>query len=166
MFFQILTRRVLIFIFCLFSVISYAEEKADRVLVEKSKKTLSLYRGDKLLSTYHVVFGANPVGHKQQEGDERTPEGKYLLDYKKADSAFYKAIHISYPNAHDIASAKKRGVSPGGAIMIHGQRNYFGWASFVTQFFNWTQGCVALSNSDMEAVWSAVEVGTPIEIRP
>ena len=157
--------RVLFLILCLIPAISYAQDMADRVLVEKSKKTLSLYRGDKLLSRFHVVFGANPVGHKQEEGDERTPEGKYLLDYKKADSAFYKAIHISYPNADDIANANQRGVSAGGAIMIHGQRNYFGWASFATRYFNWTNGCVALSNNDMDALWSAVDEGTPIEIR-
>jgi murein L,D-transpeptidase YafK len=104
------------------------------------------------------------VGHKQQEGDERTPEGKYLLDYKKDDSAFYKAIHISYPNQNDIENAKKRGVSPGGLIMIHGQRNGLGWLSFASQFFNWTNGCIAVTNSEMEEIWLAVDAGTPIEI--
>jgi murein L,D-transpeptidase YafK len=151
---------------CFLSVACYAAEKADSVVVEKSQKTLSLYQADKLLASYPVVFGANPVGHKQQEGDERTPEGRYTLDFKKADSAFYKAIHISYPNSSDIESARKRGVSPGGAIMVHGQRNNLGWAWFVARFFNWTDGCVALSNQDMDLVWAAVDAGTPIEIKP
>jgi murein L,D-transpeptidase YafK len=141
-------------------------EKADHVVVIKSKKTLTLYHGDRKLATYPVVFGGRPVGHKRREGDKRTPEGHYILDFKKPDSDFYKAIHISYPNAEDIANARRRGVAPGGAIMIHGQRNYLGKAWFITRKFNWTDGCVALSNPDMEAVWQAVEEGTPIEIKP
>lgn len=149
-----------------FSLGICAAEKADRVVVIKSKKTLSLYSGDRKLATYAVVFGARPVGHKRQEGDKRTPEGHYLLDFKKPDSDFYKAIRISYPNDADIERAKRRGVAPGGAIMIHGQRNYLGKAWFITRKFNWTDGCVALSNPDMEAVWQAVDVGTPIEIKP
>jgi len=119
-----------------------------------------------LLKKYHVAFGANPKGHKQQEGDERTPEGKYFLDYKKKNSSFYKAIHISYPNNEDKRRAKEKGVSPGGQIMIHGQKNDFGWLSFITQRFNWTDGCIAVSNDDMDEIWNAVDIGTPIEIKP
>lgn len=145
---------------------SFAAEKADRVVVNKSSHTLCLYQGQRLLASYPVVFGANPKGHKQREGDERTPEGHYSLDYKKANSAYHKAIHISYPNRQDMEDAKRRGEPPGGAIMIHGQRNGFEWASTLTQAFNWTKGCIALSNKDMDAVWSAVEVGTSIEINP
>jgi murein L,D-transpeptidase YafK len=159
-------RAVIVLLLSFLSTASFAAEKADRVVVEKSQRTLSLYSNDKLLATYPVVFGANPEGHKQQEGDERTPEGHYTLDYKKSDSAFYKAIHISYPNANDIESARKLGISPGGAIMVHGQRNGLGWAWFIARFFNWTDGCVALSNDDMESVWVTVDTGTPIEIRP
>lgn len=148
------------------SALSNAIEKADRVVVVKSSKTLSLYRDQKLIRAFPVVFGANPIGHKQQEGDERTPEGQYTLDFKKADSAFYKAIHISYPSAQDVESARKRGVSPGGSVMIHGQKNHLGWASFISQHFNWTNGCIALTNEDMELVWQAVDAGTPIEVKP
>ena len=148
------------------SVCVFCAEKADYVLVQKSAKTLSLYQQGKLIGSFPVVFGASPVGHKQQEGDEKTPEGIYTLDYKKEDSAFYKAIHISYPNEKDIEQAKSKGVSPGGAIMVHGQRNYFGWAYFISQRFNWTNGCVALSNDNMEQVWQSVESGTKIEIKP
>lgn len=139
---------------------------ADLVVVDKSDKKLYLYKQQKLIAVFPVVFGANPVGHKQQEGDERTPEGGYILDFKKANSGYYRSIHISYPNIQDVANAKRLGVHPGGFVMIHGQKNGFGWASFLTQRFNWTNGCVALTNNDMEAVWQAVTVGTPIEIRP
>lgn len=156
----------IVFLVFLFPVLSYAENKVDLVIVKKSDNMLSLYHGDKVLSTFHVVFGGNPMGHKQQEGDERTPEGKYVLDYKKADSDFYKSIHISYPNNSDMKNASIRGIQPGGDIMIHGQPNYFGWASFITQLFNWTNGCIALSNDDMDIVWSSIDSGTPIIINP
>jgi len=159
-------RFVLAIVLTLLAMVSWSSEKADHVLVVKSESTLYLYKGEKVLGVYSVTFGANPKGHKQQQGDERTPEGRYVLDFKKSDSAFYKAIHVSYPNASDTERARKRGVSPGGDIMIHGQKNGFGWASPVVQYFNWTDGCIALSNADMEAVWAAVEAGTPIEIKP
>ena len=144
----------------------WAESSVTLVRVLKHDHKLQLLAGDKLVGEFHVVFGANPRGHKQQEGDERTPEGSYTLDYKKPDSAFYKAIHISYPNAKDIASAKTRHVEPGGQVMIHGQKNGLGRLSFVSQLFNWTNGCVALSNADMDIVWALVTEGTPIEILP
>lgn len=141
-------------------------EKADLVRVKKSEAKLYLLKADVTFAEFPVVFGAQPKGHKQQEGDERTPEGRYVLDYKKADSAFFKAIHISYPNAQDIARAKQQGVSPGGAIMIHGQKNGLGWLSPVAQLVNWTNGCIALTNRDMQAVWESVDAGTPIEVEP
>ena len=141
-------------------------EKADLVVVEKNRHTLSLYKEGKLLAAYHAAFGGDPAGPKEREGDNKTPEGRYLLDYKNAGTGYHKAIHISYPNAQDIARARKLGVQPGGAIMVHGQKNNYGWASFITQRFDWTLGCVALANDDMDEVWDHVEVGTPIEIRP
>ena len=119
-----------------------------------------------VIKEYRVALGANPKGHKQQEGDQKTPEGLYILDYKKADSAFYKAIHISYPNAEDKAHAAKKGVDPGGFIMIHGQKNGLGFLAPIMQLFNWTDGCIALSNKDMEDLWNLVQVGTPIQINP
>jgi len=136
------------------------------VLVVKSESKLYLKKDGKSLNEYHVAFGANPKGHKQQQGDERTPEGKYILDYKKEDSAFYKSIHISYPNETDKKRAKESGVNPGGFIMIHGQKNGLSWLSFFTQRFNWTDGCIAVSNSAMDEIWQTVDVGTPIEIKP
>ncbi len=140
-------------------------ETADSVLVDKSDKKLYLLHDGEAFAEYTVRFGANPDGHKQQAGDERTPEGHYVLDYKNADSAYYKAIHISYPNAADKQAAAAKGVDPGGDIMIHGQRDRFGWLSFVTQRFNWTDGCIAVTNSDMDEIWKSVPANTPIEIR-
>ena len=144
----------------------WAESPVTLVRVLKSGQKLQLLVGEKVVRELHVVFGANPKGHKMQEGDERTPEGSYSLDYKKPDSAFHRAIHISYPNAKDIASAQARGVKPGGEIMIHGQKNGLAWLSFISQRFNWTNGCVALSNEDMDIVWAQVKEGTPVEILP
>lgn len=143
-----------------------AAEKADLVRVVKSEKRLYLLKDGKVLVSFRVVFGADPKGHKREEGDERTPEGRYLLDYKNTASKFYKSIHVSYPNARDREDARKRGVSPGGDIMIHGQPNGKEWLTVVSQRFNWTDGCVALSNEDMDTVWDAVKVGIPIDIEP
>lgn len=144
---------------------SVAEEAIDSVLVDKSEEALFLLNDGEVVAEYSVAFGPNPDGHKRQEGDGRTPEGHYVLDYKKADSSFYKAIHISYPNQADREAAEKDGVDPGGLIMIHGQRNGFGWLSFIVQRLNWTDGCIAVTNSEMEEIWDLVSIGTPIEIR-
>lgn len=155
-----------IIILLLVPAFSFEAEKADRVLVIKSDSKLYLKKNGKVIRRYHVAFGANPIGHKLQEGDERTPEGRYYLDYKKANSSYHKAIHISYPNAADKKRAKESGVNPGGQIMIHGQKNGFGWLSWVIQRFNWTDGCIAVSNRAMDDIWMFVDVGTPIEIKP
>ncbi len=143
-----------------------AQQKADLVLVKKSESRLYLMNGKKVIKDFHVVFGENPHGHKQQEGDKRTPEGRYMLDLKKSDSAYYKAIRISYPNKQDTQRAKERGQKPGGQIMIHGQKNGRGWLAPFSRFFNWTDGCIAVTDAEIEEIWSAVDVGTPIEIHP
>lgn len=145
-----------------FSLSSYAD--VDLVKVDKSEAKMYLLSGDEVVKEYHVAFGANSKGHKQEEGDERTPEGEYVLDYKKEDSSFYRAMHISYPNESDIAKANELGVSPGGFIMVHGQKNWFGWLSPITQRFNWTNGCIALTNSEMDEFMEMVKVGTKIKI--
>ncbi len=150
----------------LYSGAVHSEQKADFVLVIKSKSRLYLMRKGEVFASFRVSFGRNPKGHKQHQGDGRTPEGRYTLGYKNSNSSFYKSIHISYPNATDRKNAKQRGVDPGGDIMIHGQRNRWGWLSPIAQLFNWTNGCIALSDRNMDAVWKAVDVGTPIEIRP
>ncbi len=150
----------------LFAISASGAEKADHVLVIKSERRLYLMKRDKVLAAYPVTFGAEPKGHKQQQGDERTPEGHYLLDSKNVNSKFYKSIHISYPNARDRENARKRGVSPGGDIMIHGMPNGWDWTWPILQLASWTDGCIALRDKDMDEVWTAVNVGTPIEIRP
>jgi murein L,D-transpeptidase YafK len=156
----------LTFALLLFAACASAAEKADSVLVVKSERQLYLMKGNKVLATYSVALGGEPKGHKQQQGDERTPEGRYVLDSKNANSKFYKSIHISYPNAQDRENARKRGVSPGGDIMIHGMPNDWGWTWAALQMISWTNGCIALRNKSMDEVWAAVDVGTPIEIRP
>ncbi len=140
--------------------------RVDLVKVDKSERRLWLMRGDAIVATFPIALGGNPVGHKQREGDRRTPEGRYVLDFRKRDSAFFRALHVSYPNAEDIARAKRAGVPPGSAIMIHGQPNGMGALSAVTQRRDWTDGCIALSNADMQKVWNLVRVPTPIEIVP
>lgn len=143
-----------------------AAQRVDLVRVDKSERTLWLMRGDAVVARFPVALGGNPVGHKQREGDRRTPEGRYVLDFRKRDSAFFRALHVSYPNADDRARAKRAGVAPGGAIMIHGQPNGMGALAAVTQRRDWTDGCIALSNADMQRVWDLVRVPVPIEIVP
>ncbi|QDO99908.1 murein L,D-transpeptidase family protein [Thalassotalea sp. PS06] len=136
----------------------------DLVRVDKSENLMFLlWQGD-VVRQYHIALGENPKGHKQQQGDERTPEGRYYLDYKKEDSSFYRAMHISYPNDEDLANAKARGVSAGGFIMVHGQKNGMEDLAPITQRYNWTDGCIALTNEEMDEFMALVEVGTPIEI--
>lgn len=150
----------LVFLFVSGSLVA----EIDLVKVDKSENKMFLMEEGKVIKRYHVAFGANPKGQKKQEGDERTPEGFYVLDYKKEDSSFYRAMHINYPNEKDSADAKKNGISPGGFIMVHGQRNWLGWFSFISQRFNWTNGCIALSNSEIDEFMEKVKVGTPISI--
>lgn len=144
----------------------FGATQATRVVLVKHTRTLSLYRHDQLIGRYEVVLGSRPTGPKRREGDGRTPEGHYVLDSRNPHSGFYKAIHVSYPNARDIARAKAAGVAPGGAVMIHGQKNGLGWASGISRHLDWTRGCIALSDKDMDAVWDSVPVGTPIDIEP
>jgi murein L,D-transpeptidase YafK len=140
--------------------------QADQVVVYKAKRTLTLMQGGRPLKAYHVSLGANPVGPKNQEGDEKTPEGRYVLDYRNPNSRFHLSIHVSYPNAADQEAARHAGVRPGGAIMIHGIQNGLGWIGRLHRFWNWTDGCMAVTNSEIEEIWRAVPDGTPIEIYP
>ncbi len=162
---NVVKRIVFLFVF-LIPCASFAASKADLVLVIKSEAMLYLVENGEVFKSFPVVFGANPVGHKKRAGDNRTPEGHYILDFKNEDSAFYKSIRISYPNEKDITRAAKRGLDPGGNIMIHGQRNGYGHLAPVMQQYNWTEGCIAVTNYQMDVIWDAVEVGTPITIMP
>jgi murein L,D-transpeptidase YafK len=138
----------------------------DLVRVYKAERRMELLSRDVVLRRYFIALGANPVGHKSREGDERTPEGHYVLNWRNPRSASYKSIHVSYPDEADKEAARKAGVSPGGMIMIHGQPNGFGWAAWVIQWFDWTDGCIAVTNAEMDEIWEMVDNGTPIEIRP
>ena len=140
--------------------------RADKVVVRKSGHVLELYEGAQLLRQYRVALGGNPIGHKQQEGDGRTPEGPYLLDYRNPGSSFHRALHISYPAPADVANARKHGVSPGGLIMVHGVRNGLGWLGRLSTLVDWTDGCVAVTDADIEEIWRVVPDRTPILIEP
>jgi murein L,D-transpeptidase YafK len=141
-------------------------EAVDRVLVEKAARRLSLISNERTLRTYEIALGGNPVGHKVQEGDERTPEGTYVIDARNPDSAFHRSLRISYPNREDEARAAAAGVNPGGQIMIHGIRNGLGWIGPLHRAADWTDGCIAVTDSEMDEIWASVELGTPIEIQP
>ncbi|MBZ5663903.1 MAG: L,D-transpeptidase family protein [Acidobacteriia bacterium] len=140
--------------------------KADQVIVVKSQRTLTLLSQGKVLRTFKVALGGTPVGAKEQEGDHKTPEGHYILDRRSPKSRFYKSIHVSYPNDQDKQRASQRGVSAGGDIMIHGLPNGFGWLGATHRNMDWTDGCVAVTNGEMDEIWELVSDGTPIEIRP
>ena len=155
--------KFLIAFIALFS--SLANASVDLVKVVKSQNRMFLIYDGQVVKEYHVAFGQNPKGHKQEAGDQRTPEGNYTLDFKKEDSEFYRAMRISYPNNYDKIIAKNRGVSPGGHIMVHGQKNGFEHLESFTQTANWTDGCIALTNREMDEFMRLVTIGTPIEIR-
>jgi hypothetical protein len=141
-------------------------EAADRVLVKKSERRLYLMRANRIIAEYPIRLGLNPNGHKEREGDFRTPEGTYELVRRNPRSDFFLSLQVSYPNDADRARAKKMGVRPGGLIMIHGQPNVPRKSPDYYANFDWTDGCIALSNSDMVDIWLRTGLGTPIEIRP
>lgn len=143
-----------------------ADARADAVLVDKSDRTLTLLRGGTVLKTYPVALGGAPQGHKRQEGDERTPEGRYVLDYRNPRSSMHRSLHVSYPDSADAARARAAGVPPGGMIMVHGITNGLGWLGRLHRLADWTDGCIAVTNGEMDEIWRAVPDGTPIEIRP
>jgi len=160
------------FLFCiLFSICNIpsghaVSEQADRVIVIKHKRVMLLTRNSSIIRTYKISLGKQPEGHKKFEGDQRTPEGTYTLDYRKLDSKFYKAIHISYPNENDSRGARTNGRSAGGQIMIHGLPKGYADVGRVHRMFDWTDGCIAVSNDEMDEIWSLVADGTPIDIQP
>jgi murein L,D-transpeptidase YafK len=141
-------------------------EMADRVLVEKSARRLLLMRRGRVISEYPIRLGLSPKGHKLQEGDWRTPEGKYRLVRRNPNSQFFLSIEISYPNPDDERRARAEGVPPGGLIMIHGQPNVLRKSADFYARTDWTDGCIAVSNADMVDIWLRTDLGIPIEIRP
>jgi murein L,D-transpeptidase YafK len=140
--------------------------KIDRVMVLKKDRLLELLSQGKVLKSYKIALGSEPVGHKVQQGDHHTPEGIYVLDRRNPRSKFYKSIHISYPNAEDHAYAEKLHVPPGGDIFLHGLPNGYGWVGANHRLKDWTDGCIAVTNEEIDEIWRAVPDGTPIEIKP
>jgi murein L,D-transpeptidase YafK len=139
----------------------------DYVLVRKKERLLYLYSGNEAVRVYPIALGKQPEGHKQKEGDSRTPEGIYTLDWRNPNSRFFRSIHVSYPNKNQFLAATEAGIDPGGEIMIHGQPS--DWSERVKLTFkeqDWTEGCIALENQDMIEVWNLVSDGTPIKIEP
>jgi murein L,D-transpeptidase YafK len=143
-----------------------AQERADRILVLKKQRVLPLMRGDTVFRTYKVSLGGEPVGAKTCQGDHRTPEGGYVIDRRKPNSRFHRALHVSYPNEMDRKRAAAAGCAPGGDIMIHGLPNGYGWIGAAHRLKDWTDGCVAVTNQEIEEIWRLVPDGTPVEIRP
>jgi murein L,D-transpeptidase YafK len=139
---------------------------ADHVVVLKKERVLELLSQGKVIKTYKVALGGDPVGPKTRQGDHKTPEGVYVLDFRNAHSQFYKSIHISYPSEQDGALARKNGVSPGGDIFVHGLPNGLGVSGAAHRLKDWTDGCIAVTNEEIDEIWKAVADGTPIEIRP
>ncbi|MGO4852565.1 L,D-transpeptidase family protein [Phaeovulum sp. W22_SRMD_FR3] len=142
-----------------------AAAQADRILVEKSARRLTLLRQGVVLAQYQIALGGAPEGRKTREGDERTPEGIYHLDWRNPNSVAYLSLHISYPDAADRAAAEAGGVDPGGNIMIHGLPNGWGFLGAVHRRFDWTDGCIGVTNEEMRDIWSRSPNGTEIEIR-
>ncbi len=139
---------------------------ADHVVVKKSARTLVLMRQGRVIKAYEISLGREPVGPKEKAGDSKTPEGDYIIDWRNPHSKFHLALHISYPGSQEKNQAERGGYAPGGAIMIHGLPNWTGWIRALYEGRDWTDGCIAVSNADMDEIWAAVPDGTPITILP
>jgi murein L,D-transpeptidase YafK len=139
---------------------------ADKVLVEKGKRQLHLLKNNQPFRTFQIALGSAPEGDKEREGDQKTPEGQYYLDLRNSDSDFFLSIRVSYPNSVDRAAASQKGIDPGGQIMIHGQPNMPIYSKSYYSSEDWTNGCIAVSNSDMIDIWLMTPNNVPIEIVP
>ena len=145
---------------------SAAPVMADRVIVQKSKRTLELLRDGKAFASFPIALGREPSGPKQQQGDGRTPEGLYRIDWRSMQSRYTRALHISYPEERDRERAQAIGVDPGGAIFIHGLPADYGPFDPPVWFRDWTEGCISVGNAAIVKIWDMVPDGTPIEILP
>lgn len=143
-----------------------AEQKADSILILKKNHVLELLSGGKVIRTYKVALGSGGLAPKERQGDGRVPEGHYVIDSRNEHSSYYKSLHVSYPNAEDRRRAALLGFAPGGDVMIHGLPNGKGWIGAGHRLYDWTLGCVAVTDEEMDEIWKMVPVGTPVEIRP
>jgi murein L,D-transpeptidase YafK len=141
-------------------------QKAESILILKKDHVLELLVAGEVIRTYKVALGRGGLAPKEREGDARTPEGHYVIDARNADSHYHRALHVSYPNAEDRKRAVGLGVAPGGAIMIHGLPNGVGWLGATHRLYDWTLGCIAVTDEEIDEIWNLVPVGTPVEIRP
>jgi len=157
---------VILFAYAQWPAADPTAESANRILVVKHEHKLVLLRDGRILRTYRVSLARNPVGPKMHTGDHRTPEGLYVIDWRNPQSKFHLSLHISYPNANDIQRARTLHEDPGGDIMIHGLQNGLGWIGRFHRWMDWTDGCIAVTDPEMNQIWRAVPDGTPIEIRP
>jgi tetratricopeptide (TPR) repeat protein len=139
---------------------------ADKVLIEKKERQLTLLSKDEVIKTYKIALGGNPVGPKERQGDNKTPEGTYIIDSRNRNSDYHLSLRISYPNKKDRLRAKELGVSPGGDIMIHGIKNGLAWVGALHAGIDWTNGCIAVTDEEMEEIYKLVPNGTIVEIRP
>lgn len=137
---------------------------SDSIVVFKADRKMLLYFKSKILKTYSISLGDNPVGHKEKEGDEKTPEGLYSISGRNPNSKYHLSLRISYPNEQDKLNAQMNGYSPGGDIMIHGLPNNTGFLENYYVNNDWTDGCIAVTNEEIREIWSAVSDGTPIFI--
>jgi murein L,D-transpeptidase YafK len=155
-------------LYLLLSFSAYAAENifADKILIEKKARRLTLLSQDRVLKTYTVALGKKPEGAKMQENDMKTPEGTYIIDARNEKSDYHLSLHISYPNEKDTKRAQKLGVLPGGKIMIHGIKNGWGWVGPLHTWVDWTKGCIAVTDDEMEAIYKIVPNGTVVEIKP
>lgn len=142
------------------------EVKITRIVVEKKNHRMTLYSSEGVVRTYHVALGRGGLEPKRYQGDKRTPEGNYLIDFRNEKSGYHRSLHISYPNPADVKNASSVGKAPGGDIMIHGIRNGVGWVGPFHRFFDWTAGCLAVTDNEIEEIWTLVKDGTPVEIKP
>jgi murein L,D-transpeptidase YafK len=172
-------KRTIIFavllLICTFAIYLYAHHNwnslpagttIDRIVVEKSARRLSVFRDGNQIKTYRIALGRNPLGAKQEEGDMKTPEGIYKIDGRNRQSSFHLALHISYPSDEDDKRAAAHGVSAGFDIMIHGIQNGRGWIGAFHRWNDWTAGCIAVTDEEIEELWRVTPDGTTIEIRP
>jgi murein L,D-transpeptidase YafK len=164
---------LLIFFFLLLTFVvhyteaqSAKEEPADRIVIEKAARKLMLYRGQNAIRTYCIALGGQPTGKKQCQGDNRTPEGQYIIDGRNKNSRYHWSLHVSYPNQADRERAKIIGCNPGGDIMIHGLANGYGWIGKLHTAHDWTLGCIAVTDKEIEEIWELVPNGTPVVINP
>ncbi len=141
--------------------------RADSLHVDKSERLMTVFANGEVVRQYRIELGGSPVGPKRAEGDERTPEGRYTIDGRNPNSVAYRSLHISYPNSADVARANALGHPAGGMIMIHGLLNRLGWIGRAHLLYDkWTNGCIAVTNAEMDELWSGVRSGTPIHIVP